>query len=259
MRARRRQGGFTYMVVLAVVFLLGLGLAEVGQLWRDAALRDKEKDLLFAGRQFRRAIESYAQQSPGTPDLPRTLEDLLEDRRFPVVKRHLRRIYLDPMTGKPDWKLIRQGDRIIGVQSQSEGTPFKKVDFDKNEDDFADAQSYAQWRFQFRPVAPIVSGGVNPASGGAPAANPSTAAPVIPAPVAAVESPPPPPPVKRTNERCEDQRATDMQACGAAREAGASIQATAQCTASATSRFAACLAGRSPPALRLPTAAPSAP
>lgn len=252
MRARRRQGGFTYMVVLAVVFLLGLGLAEVGQLWRDAALRDKEKDLLFAGRQFRRAIESYAQQSPGTPDLPRTLEDLLEDRRFPVVKRHLRRIYLDPMTGKPDWKLIRQGDRIIGVQSQSEGTPFKKVDFDTNEDDFADAQSYAQWRFQFRPVAPIVAGGVNPASGGAPAASPSTTAPGASAPVTAAQTPPPPPPARRTDERCDTQRVDDTQRCGAARDAGASVQAVAQCTASATSRFAACISGRSLPALRVP-------
>lgn len=254
----RHQGGFTYMVVLAVVFLLGLGLAEVGQLWRDASLRDKEKDLLFAGRQFRRAIESYAQQSPGTPDLPRTLEDLLEDRRFPVVKRHLRRIYVDPMTGKPDWKLIRQGDRIIGVQSKSEGTPFRKIDFETNEDEFADAQTYAQWRFQYRPVAPIVAGGVNPVSGGAPAANPQAGAPATPVPVAAPETPPPPPPVKRTNERCEDQRVTDMQTCGAARETGASIQSIAQCTASATSRFAACIAGRSPPALRIPVSAPPA-
>ncbi len=252
MRGRQDQGGFTYMVVLAFMFVLGLGLAEVGQLWRDASLRDREKDLLFAGRQFRRAIESYAQQSPGTPDLPRTLEDLLEDRRFPVVKRHLRRIYVDPMTGKADWKLIRQGDRIIGVESRSEGTPFRKIDFETNEDEFADAQTYAQWRFQYRPVAPIVAGGVNPVSSGAPAANPSTSAPGTAAPVLAAQAPPLPPSVKRTTERCDDRRVDDLQTCGAARDAGASVQAVARCTASATSRFAACISGRSPPALRVP-------
>lgn len=176
----QREGGFSYMVVLAAVFVLGLGLAELGPMWRDSSLRDREQELLFAGRQFRRAIESYAQQSPGVPDLPRTLEDLLEDRRYPVVKRHLRRIYPDPMTGKPDWKLIRQGDRIAGVQSRSDGAPFMKTGFETHEDEFAEARTYAQWRFQYRPALPVVAGGTSsPGTDppNAPSSSPPEAAP----------------------------------------------------------------------------------
>ncbi len=253
--ALSRQFGFTYMVVLAMCFVMGLGLASIGEMWQVAAQREKEKDLLFIGRQYRRALESYAAQSPGAPDLPRSLEELVEDKRFPTIKRHIRRVYADPMTGLPDWKLILQGDRILGIQSRSGGTPFKKTGFEANEDDFADAQTYAQWRFQYRQPAAVVAPGVV-APGGVPPPSGVTSGPVSPPVAAPVEAPPPPPPppVKRNEERCETQRATDMQQCAAARDTGVTTGQIATCTASATSRFVACVGGRSLPALRLPAA-----
>jgi len=51
--------------------------------------------------------------------LPRKIEDLLSDSRFVVTKRHLRKQYLDPITGG-ELQLILDGDaRIKGVYSRS--------------------------------------------------------------------------------------------------------------------------------------------
>jgi hypothetical protein len=50
---------------------------------------------------------------------PSNLGELLEDRRLLVIKRHLRVIYLNPFTGKPDWELVvGPGGRLRGVRAR---------------------------------------------------------------------------------------------------------------------------------------------
>ena len=66
-----------------------------------AAQREREQELLFVGSQFRNAFMSYYGATPAGRALPAFLEDLVEDNRFPVPRRHLRRVYADPMTSKP--------------------------------------------------------------------------------------------------------------------------------------------------------------
>lgn len=143
--------GFAFIWLLFWVALLGVGLASAGQLWSQAAKRERERELLFIGDQFRRAIASYYEASPGIKRYPRRLEDLLADDRVPVTRRHLRRIWPDPMTGKADWGLVMQGDQILGVFSQSRDAPIKRANFRAADAVFADALSYADWRFVHTP------------------------------------------------------------------------------------------------------------
>jgi type II secretory pathway pseudopilin PulG len=144
-RAARRQAGVTYLMLLALVFLMGLGLAGVAAYWQTTAQREKEKELLFIGQQFRSALVSYAASAKQYPE---ALEQLLNDERSPTVRRHLRRIYADPLTGKADWGLIRRGGRIIGVYSLAPGSPLIRDGFPKELTDFARAEGYGDWRFQ---------------------------------------------------------------------------------------------------------------
>lgn len=148
-----RISGFTYLGVLFAVFCLGMGLATAGTVWSVAAQRDREKQLLFVGHGFRDAIRSYYLHGPaGIHQYPRSLEALLEDRRGPVVQRHLRRIYFDPMTGARDWQRITTADgAIIGINSASGKRPIKQRNFAAADELFADAACYCDWRFIYLP------------------------------------------------------------------------------------------------------------
>jgi type II secretory pathway pseudopilin PulG len=111
--------GYTYVGVLLAVVLAGVALGAAGPLWRTTVQREREAQLIAIGTEFQHALRSYRDASPGAAVLPTRLEDLVEDRRLPVTRRHLRRIYVDPMTGRAEWGLVREGDRIAGVHSLS--------------------------------------------------------------------------------------------------------------------------------------------
>src|SRR4030095_17123595 len=100
----RFETGFTYLGILIAMALFGVALAATGEVWRTAAQREREAELLFIGNQYRQAFMNYYAGTPaGKPRFPRTLEDLVEDSRFPAPRRHLRRVYADPLTGQPAW------------------------------------------------------------------------------------------------------------------------------------------------------------
>ncbi|MBA4143103.1 MAG: type II secretion system protein [Nitrosospira sp.] len=148
----RSEKGFTYLWVMFTVALTGVGLAGAGQIWQTELRREKEKELLFVGEQFRRAIESYYESSPGAKRYPESLEKLLSDDRFPTVKRHLRKVFIDPMTGAAEWALIRRpGIGIVGVHSLSAQRPFKRANFPERHASFAEAESYRDWKFIYLP------------------------------------------------------------------------------------------------------------
>jgi len=146
------QRGFTYLGMLLIVALMGTGLVAFGELYSHAALREKERELLFVGEQFRDAIASYYNKSPGAKVYPKKLEDLLEDNRFPMPQRHLRRVYRDPMTGAKEWGLVEApGGGFMGVHSLSEETPIKSGNFSAKRQDFEGAEHYTKWMFTYSP------------------------------------------------------------------------------------------------------------
>lgn len=144
----RRQRGFTYIGLLFVVMAFGAGLAAIALVWHTAARRDKEAELLFVGKQYRQAIASY--YASGQREFPARLEDLLLDPRFPGIKRHLRRLYPDPITGTAEWGLVKFGDRIVGVYSLAPGVPLREV-ATAPDDPPAAGNAYSEWKFTVDP------------------------------------------------------------------------------------------------------------
>ena len=141
--------GFTYIGLLIAVAILGVGLAAVGMVWRTQAQRERELELLFIGREFRSAIASYLKNGG---QYPKDIADLLEDKRFPVPKHHLRRLYADPMTGAADWTIIQTNfEGITGIASSSTAEPIKKSGFTGIEERFNDAKCYCDWQFIYQP------------------------------------------------------------------------------------------------------------
>jgi type II secretory pathway pseudopilin PulG len=157
MASGRGQSGFTYLALLLAVAVIGIGLAAAGQSWSTAAQREREAELLFIGGEFRDAVRAYYFASPGAQRYPRRLEQLLEDERFPSARRHLRRVYRDPMTGKRDWVLIEApGGGIMGVHSRSREGALKTANFSDANRDLEGKASYADWKFVFQP-APVTA------------------------------------------------------------------------------------------------------
>lgn len=161
------QRGFTYLGLLFAVALAGIALAALGQMWQTAARQEQEKQLLFVGDQFRRALESYHQATPGgARQYPERLEDLLQDKRYPNVRRHVRRIYLDPITGGREWGLVRRQGRIVGIYSTSRETPLKTGNFPERYKAFEQAKTYADWQFLAGDTGAPPPGGAGQPPGG---------------------------------------------------------------------------------------------
>ena len=147
-----RERGFTYIALLIAIALMGAGLGLAGSIWSTDAKRERELDLLFAGDQIRHAIMSYHDESPaGQPSrFPAKLDDLVQDRRWPVTKRHLRKIFIDPMTNSHEWQLVRAPDNtIMGVNSSSEAEPLKRSGFPDDYANFSGAKTYRDWQFVY--------------------------------------------------------------------------------------------------------------
>lgn len=144
----RQQAGFTYLGLLAAIVVLGVTMAAAGTVWKTQSLREREKELLFVGGQFRDAIGRYRIANGA---FPRTLADLVTDTRLPTPRRHLRRIYADPMNGGTEWELLRAPDGgIMGVASLSRGKPLKQANFGADDSAFKDADCYCAWRFVYQ-------------------------------------------------------------------------------------------------------------
>lgn len=197
-RAVRREAGFTYVglvVFVAILGMVGAATLKVDGLLRRAAA---EQELLETGAAFSAALRSYAAATPhGSSPVPPTLRALLKDPRFPGTRRHLRRIFVDPVTGCTEWGIQYQGDKVgvLAVYSLSQAQPLKLANFDARFQQFENKEHLSEWKFTAGQAVPGLSA-------------PAVPAPVKPPPapvpqVTPLPSPADPPPVQPAPEPAE--------------------------------------------------------
>ena len=123
------QRGFTYIWLLVAIAVLAIGMVTVGPLWARQAQRDREAEMLRVGVAYAVAIEHYYRMpAGGMRQLPRSVDDLLLDRRFPVPVRHLRSAYTDPLKPGVALELVRApSGEIRGVASSSLEAPIRQT------------------------------------------------------------------------------------------------------------------------------------
>ena len=170
---QRVYSGVVLLALLIAPALGGIALMASADVESVARQRAREQELLFIGDQYRKAILRYYMGAPAgmRRTLPAKLEDLLEDDRFPKPVHHLRRLYPDPITGSPEWGLLRAADRIAGVYSLSEKQPLKQAGFEPTYQQFSGKAAYREWLF-------LVSiRGLPVVLPGTPASSPSFASP----------------------------------------------------------------------------------
>ncbi|MFL6582791.1 MAG: type II secretion system protein [Burkholderiales bacterium] len=150
-RMQARASGFTYIALLVLLAIIGIGLSATGMVFHHQAQREKEKQLLFVGEQIRRAIGRYYENAPGGGKrFPQALDELLRDDRRLGMHRYLRQVYRDPMTNAMDWVAVRAPDGgIMGVHSTLAQKPLKRDGFPAGYEHFNDKDSYEEWIFQY--------------------------------------------------------------------------------------------------------------
>lgn len=146
------QPGFSYIGVMITLVIAAIGMQGAAVLWQQQTQRANEALLLETGEAYRLAIGRYYESTPQpVKEYPKTLNELLEDRRFPVLKRHLRQLYPDPFFARQGMRLILRDGRIIGVHSQSPLAPIRSAGYQEFQSGFHGAKHYREWQFVYEP------------------------------------------------------------------------------------------------------------
>jgi general secretion pathway protein G len=152
---RRRQRGFTLVELIVSFTIMALLTTMSVPLAAYKVKRDKERELRYALREIRKAIDAYKDASLankidvklGTEGYPESIEILVQGVKLsqsPDGKmiKFLRRIPMDPMTGTYDWgKRSMQDD----PKSQSWGGQNVFDVYTKSTERARDGTPYAEW------------------------------------------------------------------------------------------------------------------
>ena len=139
--ARGAQAGLTLVELIVTVAILGVLASAAVPIARFKVQRDKERELRYDLWQMRDAIDHYKDAADkgafmtklDSQGYPPDLDELVKGVDVQTKKvKFLRRIPVDPMTGKAEWGLRSMqddpdgdsfgGQSVFDVYSKSEGT-----------------------------------------------------------------------------------------------------------------------------------------
>jgi type II secretory pathway pseudopilin PulG len=103
--ARVDEAGFMLLAAVVMVAVLLIALSVAAPIVARQLRRDKEIESQHRMEQYVRAIQLYQRKFPG--QYPASIKILENTNNV----RFLRHVYVDPLTGKADYKLIHQGEQ----------------------------------------------------------------------------------------------------------------------------------------------------
>jgi hypothetical protein len=117
MKSRRGESGFALLLVFLMAAMIAITLyMEIPRVAFDSQ-RQKEDLLIYRGEQYKRAIQVFMTANKRYPAK-------IEDLESTNGRHYLRRRYIDPMTGKDEWRAVHTNGMTLTdskVQSQQQG------------------------------------------------------------------------------------------------------------------------------------------
>ncbi len=100
------ESGYVLLAVIFLMVALLISLAIAAPKMAVSIQRDKERETIQRGEQYKRAIQLYYRQFG---HYPTSIDQLLNTNQV----RFLRKRYTDPLTGKDDWKPVLFGQAHV--------------------------------------------------------------------------------------------------------------------------------------------------
>src|ERR1700730_9842981 len=103
-RERRDEDGFALIGLVVAIFLILLVLSVAAPKVAMQMRREREVETVHRANQYTRAIRMFYRRNGN--HYPNSIEQLEKTNNI----RFLRQKYVDPLTGKADWRLIHVGE-----------------------------------------------------------------------------------------------------------------------------------------------------
>lgn len=145
---RETERGFSYVVLMFAIVLIGLGMTVAARQWKVMVQRELEADLISKGIEIQNALALYSATMKAGRVIPGEVypQSLAELTRLP--KPFLRKVYAEPV-GHGEWEVVRAPTGgIMGVRSKSKGKPIWQHNFPPPVRHFDGRSSYYDWVFQ---------------------------------------------------------------------------------------------------------------
>lgn len=107
--AGETEQGFVLVGLIVAIFLILLALSVAAPRVAKQLRREREVEAVHRGNQYVRAVQLFYRKNGHYPG---SVEQLEKANNI----RYLRQRYADPLTGKPDWKLIHVGEAKTTVK-----------------------------------------------------------------------------------------------------------------------------------------------
>lgn len=153
--------GSTFILMMLIIALMGIGLLGIAKQWKMVLKREKESELLARGMEIQSAILAYSTsirkaRITTTGYFPASLNDLVNPPS--PMKPFLRKLYNDPITGG-EWDYFRDSyGHIMGVKSRSTDEAIKRYNFPLAVQHFEGQIRYKEWIFMTVSAAPTTQG-----------------------------------------------------------------------------------------------------
>jgi type II secretory pathway pseudopilin PulG len=108
-QAHAGEQGFLLLGLIVAIFLILLALSVAAPRVAHELRREREVEAVHRGNEYVRAIQVYYRK---LGHYPTSIEQLEKTSNI----RYLRKRYVDPMTGKDDWRLIHLGEAKTTVK-----------------------------------------------------------------------------------------------------------------------------------------------
>ncbi|WP_151807339.1 type II secretion system protein [Acinetobacter bereziniae] len=115
------RSGYSYLYFIILIIFLSIFVSNSLLVYSTFVKIEKDRELIRISDLYCNALKSYFANSPnGIYHYPKKIDFLLRDPRYEKITRYLRKLEVDPISGKNFTLVKNDFNQIIDIKSNSE-------------------------------------------------------------------------------------------------------------------------------------------